>query len=176
MTAPLVLDPLLTPEEAEDLVGLWHRFPSYGLIHTDVPEFRGANRKIVPQWLIVVMHHSGLFDEWRMPIATGVAYFGGGRGGELAYYPDGASGEAATYAPRHNTAVVLDTDTVFHGVEHILERLTADLCERGRLDAHDHHLADAELGRLLIGTYVRFPAPTQPLDRLCRSPGYERVD
>ena len=42
-------------------------------VHTDVPEFRGANRKIVPQWLIVVMHHSGLFDAWRMPIATGVA-------------------------------------------------------------------------------------------------------
>ena len=45
-------------------------------MHTDVPEFRGANRKRYPQWLIVVMHHSGLFDRWRMPIATGVAYFG----------------------------------------------------------------------------------------------------
>ena len=40
-------------------------------VHTDVPEFRGANRKVVPQWLLVVMHHSGLFDEYRMPIATG---------------------------------------------------------------------------------------------------------
>ena len=29
-------------------------------MHTDVPEFRGANRKVVPQWLLVVMHHSGL--------------------------------------------------------------------------------------------------------------------
>ena len=44
-------------------------------VHTDVPEFRGANRKVIPQWLLVVMHHSGLFDAWRMPIATGVAYF-----------------------------------------------------------------------------------------------------
>ncbi len=31
-------------------------------VHTDVPEFRGANRKLYPQWLMVVMHHSGLFD------------------------------------------------------------------------------------------------------------------
>jgi hypothetical protein len=89
-------------------------------VHTDVPEFRGANRKIVPQWLLVVMHHSGLFDAWRMPIATGVAYFGGGQGGELAYYPDGPAGEPRTYAPTHNTAVVLDTDSVFHGVDRVL--------------------------------------------------------
>lgn len=89
-------------------------------VHTDVPEFRGANRTIVPQWLCVVMLHSGLFDAWRMPIATGIAYFGGGRGGELAYYPDGAGGDAATYTPRHDTAVMLDTDTVFHGVDRVL--------------------------------------------------------
>lgn len=204
-------------------------------VHTDVPEFRGANRKVVPQWLLVVMHHSGLFDAWRMPIATGISYFGGGRGGELAYYPEGAAGPAATYAPRHNTAVMLDTDSVFHGVdrvlgddgplrslrpgmrlyhdgsnrwsvrrpdsgqvvaeyagdelrysiswkaycfedeaereawathaddltlEAILERLVADLCDRGVLSSPDHGLADAELGKLLIDQYVRFPAPT----------------
>jgi len=202
-------------------------------VHTDVGEFRGANRKVVPQWLIVVMHHSGLFDSWRMPIATGIAYFGtGGIGGELAYYPDGANGAPGTYEPRHNTAAVLDTDSVFHGVdrvhgddaplrdlrpgmrlhhdgderwtvrdgdrviaayatdhirysvswksycfadeeervawaEHrddlsldaILERLVADLCDRGRLDSPQHGLADAELGKLLIDEYVRFPAP-----------------
>ena len=40
-------------------------------MHTDVPEFRGVNRKNLPQWLLVVMHHSGLFDAWRLPIATG---------------------------------------------------------------------------------------------------------
>ena len=201
-------------------------------VHTDVPEFRGANRKIVPQWLLVVMHHAGLFEAWRMPIATGIAYFGGGRGGELAYYPDGPAGPAATYAPRHNTAVMLDTDSVFHGVDrvlgddgaltslrpgmrlffdgddrwsvrdgddvvatydaddvrysvswkaycfadeaerdawaghhddltldHILATLVADLVERGRLDRPDHDLPDADLGRLLIDEYVRFPAP-----------------
>lgn len=89
-------------------------------VHTDVPEFRGANRKVVPQWLLVVAQHSGLFDKWRMPIATIISYFGGGKGGELAYYPDGAAGPAQTYAPKHNTAMVLDTDTVFHGVDRVL--------------------------------------------------------
>jgi len=98
-------------------------------VHTDVPEFRGANRKLVPQWLLVVMHHSGLFDRWRMPIATGIAYFGGApggaggvprsNGGALAYYPEGAAGPAATYEPKHNTAAVLDTDAVFHGVDRV---------------------------------------------------------
>ena len=85
-------------------------------IHTDVPEYRGANRKIVPQWLLVVMHHSGLFDRWRMPIATAVTYFGNARGGAFAYYVDD---EPHTYEPAHNTGVVLDTDSVFHGVDRV---------------------------------------------------------
>jgi hypothetical protein len=201
-------------------------------VHTDVPEFRGANRKIVPQWLLVVMRHSGLFERWRMPIATGIAYFGDAKGGELAYYPDGADGPAETFAPAHNTGAVLDTDTVFHGVdrvagddsvlerlvpgmelvhegdrtwtlrtpagevvetfttddlrysvswkaycfaddderrawdehtddlglERILETLTSDLRARGHLPDGADRPADAELGKLLIDTYVRFPA------------------
>ncbi len=86
-------------------------------VHTDVPEFRGLNRKLVPQWLLVVMHHSGLFDRWRLPIATGIAWFGAPEGGALAYWPDGPDGAVAHNEARHNTAAVLDTDTVFHSVE-----------------------------------------------------------
>ncbi|MGZ4691675.1 MAG: hypothetical protein ACXVKA_16455 [Acidimicrobiia bacterium] len=86
-------------------------------VHTDVPEFRGLNRKLVPQWLLVVMHHSGLFDAWRLPIATGIAWFGAPEGGALAYWPDGPDGAVARNPARHNTAAVLDTDSVFHGVE-----------------------------------------------------------
>jgi hypothetical protein len=88
-------------------------------VHTDVPEFRGANRRIVPQWLLVVMRHAELFESWRMPIATAIAYFGEAEWGDLAYYPDGPDGPAATYTPRHDTAAVLDTDTVFHGVDRV---------------------------------------------------------
>lgn len=90
-------------------------------VHTDVPEFRGANRNRYPQWLIVVMHHSGLFEPWRMPIATGISYFESCRGGELAYYPNGPAGPAETFPARHNTAFLLDTDSVFHGVDRVAE-------------------------------------------------------
>jgi len=44
-------------------------------VHTDVPEFRGASRKTLPQWLLVAMHHSQLFERWRVPIATGVTWW-----------------------------------------------------------------------------------------------------
>ena len=93
-------------------------------VHTDVPEFRGANRTLFPQWLMVVMHHSGLFDRWRMPIATGIAYFadetaGFPPGGELAYWPDGVDGAVAVLPTRHNSGIVLDTDSVFHGVDRV---------------------------------------------------------
>jgi hypothetical protein len=90
-------------------------------IHTDVPEFRGINRKQHPQWLIVAMHHSGLFERWRMPIATGVAWFHDCRGGEFAYYPDGADAPAEAHSVRYNTALLLDTDSVFHGVDRVGE-------------------------------------------------------
>jgi hypothetical protein len=90
-------------------------------VHTDVPEFRGANRKNVPQWLLVVMHHSGLFDEWRLPIATGIAWFHDSDGGELAFWPDGPRHPARVHPVRRNTAMVLDTDSIFHGVDRIAD-------------------------------------------------------
>lgn len=90
-------------------------------VHTDVPEFRGANRTKIPQWLLVAMHHSGLFSAWRMPIATGIAYFHDCQGGELALYPEGPERPPRTVPARHNTAVLLDTDSVFHGVDRVYE-------------------------------------------------------
>lgn len=90
-------------------------------VHTDVPEFRGANRKEIPQWLLVVMHHSGLFDEYRMPIATGIAWFHDCDGGELAYWPHGIDADPVRHKVRYNTAIVLDTDSVFHGVDRIAD-------------------------------------------------------
>ncbi|HYY05485.1 MAG TPA: hypothetical protein VE997_02825 [Candidatus Limnocylindria bacterium] len=86
-------------------------------VHTDVPEFRGANRRLYPQWLMVVMHHSGLFDAHRMPIATAVGWFNDCRGGDFVFYPEGADGPAVTIAARANTGIILDTDSVFHGVD-----------------------------------------------------------
>ncbi len=92
-------------------------------VHTDVPEFRGANRRKFPQWLLVVMHHAGLFDAWRMPIVTGVAWFSACQGGEFVFYPDGADGAPRTLPAKRNSAVLLDTDSVFHGVDRVAGEL-----------------------------------------------------
>jgi hypothetical protein len=89
-------------------------------VHTDVPEFRGANRKVLPQWLLVVMHHSGLFDRWRLHIATGIAWFREASSpgdGALRYWPEGPDADPVVHPVRRNTALVLDTDSVFHGVD-----------------------------------------------------------
>lgn len=91
-------------------------------VHTDVPEFRGANRKTTPQWLLVVMHHSGLFEPWRMPIATAITYFGQDEGGALRYYPDGHDAPPAHFPTDHDTGILLDTDSVFHAVELVTGR------------------------------------------------------
>lgn len=90
--------------------------------HTDVPEFRGANRRIHPEWLLVVMHHSELFDEWRIPIATAVSWFHNCKGGEFHFYPNGAQAPPQVHPVRFNTALILDTDSTFHGIDRVAER------------------------------------------------------
>ena len=90
-------------------------------VHTDVPEFRGAHRKQDPQWLLVAMHHSRLFDRGRMPIATAVSWFGNPQGGEFVFYPTGAKGLPIALPVHHNTAILLDTDSIFHGVDRVSE-------------------------------------------------------
>jgi hypothetical protein len=91
-------------------------------IHTDVPEFRGANRKNTPQWLLVCMLHSGLFDHWRITILTCVSWFGADNGGAFTFYPHGPSGRREAIAAQHNCAILLDTDRFFHGVERVASR------------------------------------------------------
>ncbi len=91
-------------------------------VHTDVPEFRGCNRKVMPQWLLVAMHHSGLFEPWRMPIATGVAWYHDCEGGEFVYWPAGADAPPVAHRVRYDTALLLDADSVFHGVDRVADR------------------------------------------------------
>jgi hypothetical protein len=86
-------------------------------LHTDVPEFRGANRTREPEWLLVAMHHSGLFEAWRRHIATGVSWYHDCHGGEFTFYADGPLQPPKRLAVRRNTAIVLDTDSVFHGID-----------------------------------------------------------
>lgn len=107
-------------------------------VHTDVPEFRGANRKLLPQWLLVTMLHSGLFDQWRIPIATCVSWFGAAKGGAFTFYPDGPKQRRQSIPAAHNSAILLDTDAVFHGVE----RVTPVRPEMPGIERHTrlHHL------------------------------------
>lgn len=89
-------------------------------LHTDVPAFRGADRTVLPLWFLVVMRHSGLFERWRIPVATAVAFVGECSGGEFAYYPDGPAGEAFRIDPASGSVVMLDADTIFHGVDRVM--------------------------------------------------------
>ncbi len=87
--------------------------------HTDTPEYRGLSKKQVPEWLLVVMAHSQLFERWRIKIAASVSFFAPCEGGDFVLYPDGAAGAIANVPVETNTAVVLDTDEIFHGVERV---------------------------------------------------------
>ena len=100
-------------------------------VHTDVPEFRGVHRKVVPQWLLVVMHHSGLFDAWRLPIATGIAWFADSDDGALRYWPEGPDAAPVVHHVRANTALVLDTDSTFHGVDPVAPEHEAPAVDLG---------------------------------------------
>lgn len=130
--------------------------PGQGLhTHTDVPEFRGANRKELPEWLLVAMHHSGLFEDWRMPIATCVSWYHSPAGGQFVFYPDGAGGEAIVHDIAHNTAVIMDTDTLFHAVAPIAEAQTP--LPTLSLDMKIHPVSDDEWevrdGDQVLATY-----------------------
>ena len=100
-------------------------------IHTDVPEFRGADRKRMPQWLLVTMLHSGLFDDYRIPIATCVSWFGANPGGAFAYYPEGPHGRRESMPASHNTAILIDTDNVLQGVERVTPKSSFPEIDKG---------------------------------------------
>lgn len=88
-------------------------------VHTDTPEYRGLDKWKVPEWFLVSMFHSGLFEDHRKHVAAGVAFFNDCEGGAFVLYPEGPKGAAATVQPRFNTAVHLDADGTFHGVDRV---------------------------------------------------------
>jgi hypothetical protein len=88
--------------------------PDYDVGHTDVPAFRGIDRTRYPVWLLVAMGRSGLFERWRVPIATAVSWWFEGEGGSFTYWPDGPDAAPRTVPPTPNTAVVGDNDFMFH--------------------------------------------------------------
>ncbi len=86
-------------------------------IHTDTPQYRGMRKDEHPEWLLVAMVHSGLFERWRVRIAGGVTFVGTlAQGGAFVVFPDGAHGEPKHIPAKDNTSVLLDADALFHGV------------------------------------------------------------
>ena len=85
--------------------------------HTDVPTFRGVERSRYPAWVVSAMAASGLFERWRVKVATAVAWYYDGPNGGFSYWPDGGDAPEVTIEPPSNTAVVGDNDFMYHRVE-----------------------------------------------------------
>jgi len=85
--------------------------------HTDVPTFRGVERSQFPAWVVSAMAASGLFERWRVKVATAVAWYYDGRNGGFSYWPNGGGAPEVTIEPPSNTAVVGDNDFMYHRVE-----------------------------------------------------------
>lgn len=88
-------------------------------VHTDTPEYRGIDKWSMPEWFMVVMMHSGLFEAWRKHVTAGVAFFGDCEGGEFVFYPRGPEQAPVAVPVRYNTAIHLDVDRSFHGVKRV---------------------------------------------------------
>ena len=63
------------------------------------------------------MAASGLFERWRVKVATAVAWYYDGPNGGFSYWPDGGDAPEVTIEPPSNTAVVGDNDFMYHRVE-----------------------------------------------------------
>jgi hypothetical protein len=85
--------------------------------HTDVPTFRGVERSQYPAWVVNAMAASGLFERWRVKVATAVAWYYDGPNGGFSYWPGGSDAPEVTIDPPPNTAVVGDNDFMYHRVE-----------------------------------------------------------
>ncbi len=88
-------------------------------LHTDTPAFRGLDQTNAPEWLLVCMGHSGLFEDWRTPMIGAVSFFGGCEGGDLVCFPNGVDGPQVRTPAADDTAIVLDSEGVFHGVARV---------------------------------------------------------
>jgi len=99
-------------------VNLTYQIPfPQGAGHTDVPVFRGFDRTRHPITFLTIMGMSGLFEDVRIRIATGVAWFYRGSDGGLEYWPDGPDAPSRVHeGDIDNTAIVGDNDVMWHRV------------------------------------------------------------
>lgn len=88
-----------------------------GAPHVDLPVYRGLAAPAAPVWLLMNMTYSGLFHPWMVPVASGLAWFYGGQGGEFEYWPDGPDAASAREGPPlWNVGVMSDNEFMWHRV------------------------------------------------------------
>lgn len=89
-------------------------------VHVDLPLFRGFGAPDYPVWLLMNMSYSALFNDWMVPVASGLAWFWQGEGGAFACWPDGIDAPPMVERPpMWNCGVVSDNEFMFHGVSPI---------------------------------------------------------
>jgi hypothetical protein len=84
-------------------------------VHVDLPLFRGLGAFDAPVWLMMNMTYSGLFHDWMVPVASGLAWFYRGVGGPFVYWPD-VYELPQVERTLWNTGVMSDNEYMFHGV------------------------------------------------------------
>jgi hypothetical protein len=82
--------------------------------HLDAAAFRGIFVPRTPVWLVYNMSASGLFEPWLAPIASGLAWFWRGEGGEFEFWPDGE--REVLSAPLWNSGLMCDNEYTWHRV------------------------------------------------------------
>ncbi|MCL3838019.1 hypothetical protein [Aeromicrobium duanguangcaii] len=87
-------------------------------VHTDVAQFDGLAPR-VPEWLRVVMHWSGLFEEHRVRVINAIALGKACVGGDLLAWLDGPAEEPTIMPALPGRAVLFDSDSTFHGVTRV---------------------------------------------------------
>ena len=88
-----------------------------GAVHVDLPVYRGFSAPVAPVWLLMNMTYSGLFLPWMVPIASGLAWFHRGLGGEFEYWADGTGAPPRIEpAPLWNNGVMSDNEFMWHSV------------------------------------------------------------
>ena len=88
-------------------------------VHSDTPAFRGRDQTNTPEWLLVVMLRSGLFEDRRVRLGAGVVFLSSPEAGAFEVWEAGPDAPPTPVPARANTAVALDTDALFHGVARV---------------------------------------------------------
>jgi hypothetical protein len=85
------------------------------------------------------MAASGLFERWRVKVATAVAWYYDGPNGGFSYWPDGGAAPEVTIEPPSNFAVVGDNDFMYHRVEAVGDGRFAMVPIDSLLSYDEHH-------------------------------------